>query len=110
MFADNIVMTPTMMTWKFYLEDVTELSLWCKVINLLLNVIETKELVVDFGRKQQRNTLLRIDSSLVERVCVCESMSQRKARQCLYSLRQFKLNSRPSTLLLPNRGLHQLVL
>lgn len=44
-----------------------DLSLGCKTNNLLMNISKTKELVVDFGSKQQRNYApLRIDGTFVE--------------------------------------------
>ena len=36
-----------------YMEEVTALGVWCQENNLSLNVIKTKEMIVDF-RKQQR--------------------------------------------------------
>ena len=52
-----------------YLKEVEDLIFWCQDNNLLLNVSKTKELIVDFGKKQGRNcTSLNINGSPVERV------------------------------------------
>lgn len=39
---------------KAYLEEVGCLTRWCQDNNLLLNVSKTKEMLVDYGRKQGR--------------------------------------------------------
>ncbi|KAK3514614.1 hypothetical protein QTP70_021524 [Hemibagrus guttatus] len=38
-----------------YLEEIRNLENWCPRNNLLLNVSKTKELIVDFSTKQERN-------------------------------------------------------
>ncbi|KAK3574484.1 hypothetical protein QTP86_008083 [Hemibagrus guttatus] len=38
-----------------YLEEIRNLEHWCQKNNLLLNVSKTKELIVDFSMKQERN-------------------------------------------------------
>ncbi|KAK3558122.1 hypothetical protein QTP86_009877 [Hemibagrus guttatus] len=38
-----------------YLEEIKNLETWCQDNNLLLNVSKTKELIVDFSTKQERN-------------------------------------------------------
>ncbi|KAK3506239.1 hypothetical protein QTP70_017788 [Hemibagrus guttatus] len=38
-----------------YLEEVRNLENWCQRKNLLLNISKTKELIVDFSTKQERN-------------------------------------------------------
>lgn len=54
---------------KAYLEEVGCLTRWCQDNNLLLNVSKTKEMLVDYGRKQGRiYSPLNIDGSPVERV------------------------------------------
>ena len=40
---------------KAYLKGVKDLSRWCQDNNLLMNVSNTKEMIVDFGKKQGRN-------------------------------------------------------
>ncbi len=40
---------------KAYLEEVEDLTRWCQDNNLLLNISKTKELIVDFGKKQGMN-------------------------------------------------------
>ncbi|KAK3550825.1 hypothetical protein QTP70_005741 [Hemibagrus guttatus] len=52
-----------------YLEAVRNLENWCQRNNLLLNVSKTKELIVDFSTKQERNYQTpMINESPVERV------------------------------------------
>ena len=54
---------------KAYLKKVEDLTRWCQDNNLLLSVTKTKELKVDFGKKQGRNYIpLTINRSSVERV------------------------------------------
>ena len=43
---------------KADLKEVKDLTRWCQDNNLLMNVSKTKEMIVDFGKKQGR-TLLR---------------------------------------------------
>ncbi|KAK3548557.1 hypothetical protein QTP70_014476 [Hemibagrus guttatus] len=52
-----------------YLEEIRNLENWCQRNNLLLNVSKTKELIVDFSTKQERNYQTpMINESPVERV------------------------------------------
>ncbi|KAK3513309.1 hypothetical protein QTP70_010001 [Hemibagrus guttatus] len=52
-----------------YLEEIRNLENWCQRNNLLLNVSMTKELIVDFRTKQERNYQTPvINKSPVERV------------------------------------------
>ncbi|KAK3513816.1 hypothetical protein QTP70_028871 [Hemibagrus guttatus] len=52
-----------------YLEEIRNLENWCQRNNLLLNVSKTKELIVDFSTKQERNYQTHmINKSPVERV------------------------------------------
>ncbi|KAK3543145.1 hypothetical protein QTP70_011947 [Hemibagrus guttatus] len=52
-----------------YLEEIRNLENWCQRNNLLLNVSKTKELIVDFSTKQERNYQTPvINESPVERV------------------------------------------
>ncbi len=88
---------------KAYLKEMADLSLWCQDDSLLMSVATTKELIVDFRRAQQQRTYtpLRINGTIVERVSsfkyqgvhITEDLTwtaqtDRKARQCLYHLRQ----------------------
>ncbi|KAK3548628.1 hypothetical protein QTP70_015946, partial [Hemibagrus guttatus] len=90
-----------------YLEDSRNLENWCHRNNLLLNISKTKELIVDFSTKQERNyqTPL-INESPVERVdsfrYLCVHITQdlswschintvmKKAQQRLYHLRRLR--------------------
>ncbi len=52
-----------------YLDEVERLTSWCQDNCLSLNVSKTKELIVDFRKRQQRPyTLLMISGTPVERV------------------------------------------
>ncbi|KAK3550880.1 hypothetical protein QTP70_007508 [Hemibagrus guttatus] len=97
-----------------YLEEIRNLENWCQRNNLLLNVSKTKELIVDFRTKQERNYQTPvINESPVERVDIFRYLSAhitqdlswschintvvKKARQRLYHLRclrDFRLPSK----------------
>ncbi|MCI4377478.1 hypothetical protein PGIGA_G00204120 [Pangasianodon gigas] len=70
-FADNTVVVGliTNNDEKAYLEEVNILSTWCRNNNLSLNITKTKEMIVDYGKKQVRNySPLLIKGATVERV------------------------------------------
>ncbi len=90
-----------------YLDEVERLTSWCQDNCLSLNVSKTKELIVDFRKRQQRPyTPLMISGTPVERVSsfkyLCVNISEdltwtvhiqtqvKKARQRLYHLRQLR--------------------
>ncbi len=90
-----------------YLEEVERLTSWCQDNCLSLNVSKTKELIVDFRKRQQRPyTPLMISGTPVERVSSFKYLSVnisedltwtthiqtqvKKARQRLYHLRQLR--------------------
>ncbi len=90
-----------------YLDEVERLTSWCQDNCLSLNVSKTKELIVDFRKRQQRlYTPLMISGTPVERVSsfkyLCVNISEdltwtahiqaqvKKARQRLYHLRQLR--------------------
>lgn len=90
-----------------YRSEVSQLENWCRENHLLLNVSKTKELIVDYSRKQQRDPLpLVICGSEVERVDTFKylgvTISQdlrwtqhiattvKKARQRLFLLRRLR--------------------
>ncbi len=96
--------------------EVAQLAEWCGANNLSLNVEKTKEVVLDFRR---RNSIyhppLTIDSSTVERVSstkflgvhITEDLTwttntmslSKKAQQCLHFLRRLKSASLPPPIL-----------
>uniref|UniRef100_A0A3Q3GZR9 Alkylated DNA repair protein AlkB homologue 8 N-terminal domain-containing protein n=1 Tax=Labrus bergylta TaxID=56723 RepID=A0A3Q3GZR9_9LABR len=51
-----------------YREEVKHLVDWCRTNNLTLNVDKTKEIIVDFRRRQPSHTPLLINGTAVERV------------------------------------------
>ncbi len=90
-----------------YLHEVERITSWCQDNCLSLNVSKTKELIVDFRKRQQRPyTPLMISGTPVERVSsfkylgvnISEDLTWtthiqtqvKKARQRLYHLRQLK--------------------
>ncbi len=90
-----------------YLDEVERLTSWCQDNCLSLNVSKTKELIVDFRKRQQRPyTPLMISGTPVERVSsfkylfvnIFEDLTWtahiqtqvKKARQRLYHLRQLR--------------------
>ncbi|KAK3520974.1 hypothetical protein QTP86_001847 [Hemibagrus guttatus] len=99
-----------------YLEEIRNLENWCQRISLLFNVSKTKEPIVNFSTKQERNyqTPL-INESPVERVDsfrylglhITQDLSWschinimvKKVRQCLYHLRRLRDFRLPSKVL-----------
>ncbi len=90
-----------------YLDEVERLTLWCQENCLSLNVSKTKELILDFRKRQQRPyTPLMISGTPVERVSsfkylgvnISEDLTWtthiqtqvKKASQRLYHLRQLR--------------------
>ncbi len=90
-----------------YLDEVERLTSWCQDNCLSLNMSKTKELIVDFRKRQQRPyTPLMISGTPVERVSsfkylgvnISEDLTWtthmqthvKKARQRLYHLRQLR--------------------
>ncbi len=99
-----------------YLDEVERLTSWCQDNSLSLNVSKTKELIVDFRKRQQRPyTPLMISGTPVERVSSFKYLSVnisedltwsahiqtqvKKARQRLYHLRQLRKFRVPPTIL-----------
>ncbi len=92
-----------------YLDEVERLTSWCQDNCLSLNVSKTKELIVDFRKRQQRPyTSLMISGTPVQRVSsfkylgvnISEDLTwtthiqtqAKKARQRLYHLRQLRIS------------------
>ncbi|XP_070400499.1 uncharacterized protein [Nothobranchius furzeri] len=90
-----------------YLKEIRNLETWCKRNNLLINVSKTKELIVDFSTKQERNYQIPVIKECpVERVSsfkylgvhITQDLSWschinsvvKKARQRLYYLRRLR--------------------
>ncbi len=97
-----------------YREEVAQLAEWCGANNLSLNVEKTKEVVMDFRRRNSTDhPPLTIDSSTVERVSstkflgvhITENLTwttntmslSKKAQQRLHFLRRLKRASLPPT-------------
>ncbi len=108
-FADDtaVVGLITDNSEKAYLKEIEGLAGWCQDNNLCLHVSKTKELIVDFWKKQGRKyTRLNINGALVERmesfkylgVHITEDLTWalhtdsavRKTRQRLFHLRRLR--------------------
>jgi hypothetical protein len=53
-----------------YMEEVRDLTVWCKDNNLSLNVIKTKEIIVDYRKRRTEHDPICIDRAVVEQVDV----------------------------------------
>ena len=51
-----------------YREEIRDLSVWCKDNNLSLNVIKTKEMIVDYRKKRTEHAPNLIDGAAVDQV------------------------------------------
>jgi outer membrane receptor for ferrienterochelin and colicin len=51
-----------------YREEVRDLAVWCQDNNLSLNVIKTKEMIVDYRKMRTKHTHILIDGAAVEQV------------------------------------------
>ena len=50
-----------------YREEVRDLAVWCQDNNLSLNVCKTKELIVDYRKRQAEHAPININGAVVER-------------------------------------------
>ena len=53
---------------KAYREEVKDLAVWCQDNNLSINMIKTKEMIVDYKKKRNEHAPILIDRSVVEQV------------------------------------------
>ena len=51
-----------------YMEEVRDLAVWCQDNNLSLNVIKTKEMIVDYKKRRTEHVPILIDGTVVEQV------------------------------------------
>ena len=51
-----------------YREEVRDLAVWCQDNNLFLNVIKTKEMIVDYRKRRTEHTPILIAGAAVEQV------------------------------------------
>jgi hypothetical protein len=51
-----------------YSEEVRDLAVWCQDDNLSLNVIKTKEMIVEYRKRRTEHTRILIDGAVVEQV------------------------------------------
>ena len=51
-----------------YREEIIDLAMWCQVNNLSLNVIKTKEMIVDYRKKRTQHAPILSDGAAVEQV------------------------------------------
>jgi hypothetical protein len=50
------------------MEEVIDLTVWCKDNNLSLNVIKTEEIIVDYRKRRTEHAPILIDRGVVEQV------------------------------------------
>ena len=51
-----------------YREEVRDLATWCKDNNLSINVMKTKEMIVEYSKKRTEHAAILIDGAAVEQV------------------------------------------
>jgi hypothetical protein len=89
-----------------YMEEVRDLAVWCQDNNLSLNVIKTKEMIVDYRKRRTKHAHILIDRAVVEQVECFKFLSVyitnklswskytktvvKRARQSLFPLRRLK--------------------
>ena len=71
-----------------YREEVRDLAMWCQDNNLSLNVIKTKQMIVDYRKKRTEHTPILINWAVVEQV---ETVVKRS--RCCYSLLSLSMYS-----------------
>ncbi|KAM9423571.1 uncharacterized protein ACWYII_020669 [Salvelinus alpinus] len=67
-FANDTTVVVTNNDETSYREEVRDLGVWCQNNNLSLNVIKTKEMVVDYRKRRAEHTPVLIDGAVVEQV------------------------------------------
>jgi endonuclease/exonuclease/phosphatase (EEP) superfamily protein YafD len=87
-----------------YREEVKVLGVWCQENNLLLNVSETKEMIVDFTKqkrehppstsmRQQWRKLLGVHITHTLKRSTHTDSVVKKAQQCIFNRRRLKKSS-----------------
>ena len=87
--------------------EVRDLAVWCQENNLSLNMIKTKEMIVDYRKRRTEHAPILIDGAVVGQVesfkflhvQITNELSWSKhtktvvkgARQCLFPLRKLKI-------------------
>ena len=51
-----------------YREEIRDLTVWCKDNNLSLNMIKTKEMIVDYRKRRTKHAPILIDGTVVDQV------------------------------------------
>ena len=51
-----------------YREEVRDLAVWCQDNNLSVNIIKTKEMIVDYKKRRTKHFPILIDGAAVEQV------------------------------------------
>ena len=69
-FADDttVVGLITNNTKTAYREEIRDLAMWCQDHNLSLNVIKTKEMIVDYRKRRTEHAPILIEGAVVEQV------------------------------------------
>ena len=53
---------------KAYRDEVRDIAVWCQDKNLTLNVINAKEMIVDYRKRRTEHAPILIDRAVVEQV------------------------------------------
>jgi hypothetical protein len=68
-FADTtVVVLTTDNDDTAYREEVRDLTVWCKDKNISLNVIKTREMIVNYRKRSAEHTPILIDGAVLEQV------------------------------------------
>ena len=68
-------------------EEGRDLAMWCQGNNLSLNVVKTKEMIVDYRKKRAEHAPILIDEAAVEQV---ESFTMTVVKRARQNLRRFR--------------------
>lgn len=79
-----------------YRDEVHQLSLWCKVNNLIFNINKTKEFIVDYRKSSSDIQPLYIDGVLVEQVTECKFLGITLKQDLTWGANISALEKRPN--------------
>jgi hypothetical protein len=67
-FADDTAVVGLINDKTAYREEVRGLAVWCQNNNLYLNIIKTKEMIVDYRKRRTEHSPILIDGAVEEQV------------------------------------------
>ena len=88
-----------------YREEVRDLAVWCQDNNLSLNVIKTKEMIVDYRNRRAEHAPILIDGAAVEQVERLESLGVHITDKLSWSKHTKTVVKRAQQLIFPLRRL-----